>query len=384
MRGPADPAVLDRVKTWRPYVEAKLGFRNHWYPALFSEEMEEGRFQSVMLLGEKILLSRQAGRVYAVRDRCLHRGVAFSARPECFAEGTVTCWYHGWTYRLADGRLCGVATEPGCSLVEKIKLETYPVREVQGVLFVFVGDIDPPDLGLDVPPGFLDEDLFPLGISRLVNANWRMGCENGFDSTHIIIHKDSIVIAAMDAVVPLGFALTPNSKMQTVTSDGAPKGVVDDFRENYTPIFEARIRGEHAFTPVGATGHKVTIFRVSIWLPCALMVENHPEPDVTQYEWYVPVDEDRHLYFQFLGKRGAITADDRERYRRIFHDLYVPLTLHGFNDDDVWAREAMEKFYGDDTGWIEERLFEPDLSVVEWRKLASRHNRGIQPPARSS
>lgn len=29
-----EPAVQGRVKNWRPYVEAKLGFRNHWYPAL--------------------------------------------------------------------------------------------------------------------------------------------------------------------------------------------------------------------------------------------------------------------------------------------------------------------------------------------------------------
>ena len=33
--------VLDKVKGWRPYVEAKLGFRNHWYPALMSSEVEE-------------------------------------------------------------------------------------------------------------------------------------------------------------------------------------------------------------------------------------------------------------------------------------------------------------------------------------------------------
>ena len=28
-----DAAVLDKTRGWRPYVEAKLGFRNHWYPA---------------------------------------------------------------------------------------------------------------------------------------------------------------------------------------------------------------------------------------------------------------------------------------------------------------------------------------------------------------
>jgi carbazole 1,9a-dioxygenase terminal dioxygenase component len=61
------------------------------------------------------------------------------------------------------------------------------------------------------------------------------------------------------------------------------------------------------------------------------------------------------------------------------NDKWIALALDGFNDDDVWAREATEEFYGDnDRGWIEERLFETDMAIVEWRKLASLRNRGIQ------
>ena len=37
-----DPAVLDKVRGWREYVEAKLGFRNHWYPVVFITEVREG------------------------------------------------------------------------------------------------------------------------------------------------------------------------------------------------------------------------------------------------------------------------------------------------------------------------------------------------------
>ena len=68
-------------KPWRPYLEASLGFRNHWYPALFSAELAEGEVEGVRLLGEAVLLKRINGVVYAVADRCLHRGVAFSVRP---------------------------------------------------------------------------------------------------------------------------------------------------------------------------------------------------------------------------------------------------------------------------------------------------------------
>jgi carbazole 1,9a-dioxygenase terminal dioxygenase component len=70
---------------------------------------------------------------------------------------------------------------------------------------------------------------------------------------------------------------------------------------------------------------------------------------------------------------------EADAFREEVNDKWIALALDGFNDDDVWAREATEEFYGDnDRGWIEERLFETDMAIVEWRKLASLRNRGIQ------
>ena len=54
------------------------------------------------------------------------------------------------------------------------------------------------------------------------------------------------------------------------------------------------------------------------------------------------------------------------------------VSLRGFNDDDIWAREALEDAYTEGNGWAKERLFKPDMCIGEWRKLASAHNRGIQ------
>ena len=109
-----DPEILSRCSRYAGYVEAKLGFRNHWYPTLFSNELGEGEFKSHPILGDQLLLTRVDGVVHAVRDRCLHRGVAFSRKPECYKRGTLTCWYHGFTYRLDDGELvCGFSMGGG-------------------------------------------------------------------------------------------------------------------------------------------------------------------------------------------------------------------------------------------------------------------------------
>jgi hypothetical protein len=37
----------------------------------------------------------------------------------------------------------------------------------------------------------------------------------------------------------------------------------------------------------------------------------------------------------------------------------------------------MQDFYADGSGWEHEQLVDTDVSAITWRKLSSRHNRGI-------
>ena len=377
--------ILSRVKGWRDYAEAKLGFRNHWYPVRFSHEIDEGGIATLKILGENLLLKRIDGRVYAVRDRCLHRGVQFSKKLECYTRDTLTCWYHGFTYRFTTGELINIMAVPNSKLIGRKKVKTYPVQEAKGVIFVFLGDdvTELPPLAQDVPPNFLDDDMAILGEWRTVKSNWRVGAENGFDSIHIFIHKDTVLRRYREMNFPLGH-IPMSDEIETVEETAGPKGVIDDFH-THKPVWEGVIDGEvvvkgttttstaeSARTPSASAG-------VSMWLPCVLKVHPFPVPHVTQFEWYVPIDEGTHIYFQTLGKHVSTPEAARE-WTNDFNSRWRTVALHGFNDDDVWAREATEPFYADDWGWINETLCEPDKTLVEWRKLASRHNRGIQRP----
>jgi carbazole 1,9a-dioxygenase terminal dioxygenase component len=84
------------------------------------------------------------------------------------------------------------------------------------------------------------------------------------------------------------------------------------------------------------------------------------------------------MYWRVLGKRVTDDAG-AEMFRDEFESLWKPLALRGFNDLDVWAREGMQEFYKDDEAWSKEHLFKPDACIVEWRKLAAKYNRGLQP-----
>ncbi len=379
--GFVDEKILDQVKIGPGYVAAKYGFRNHWYPVRLSEEVREEKPLPVQVCGERILLNRIDGKVHAIKDQCIHKGVPLSRKIECYTKGTISCWYHGFTYRFSDGLLCDIVGVPQSSLIGNRRVRTYQVEEAKGVVFVFIGDEDyeAPPLVQDVPPDFLDEDLAIRGRCQEVQANWRIGCENGFDSTHIFIHKDSGLIENASLALPLGLVPKGKDAFQVDEADGAPKGVHDFFGpDTIIPQFEGRVEGELVLTGA-ADNENLLPHSISMWLPCALRVKPWPALHLTQFEWYVPIDGQRHYYFQFLGQR-CHSAEEELEFDRQFHERWVDKALIGFNDDDVWAREASEAFYADDTGWLREQLFEADGNIMRWRRLADTHNRGIQKP----
>jgi carbazole 1,9a-dioxygenase terminal dioxygenase component len=47
-----------RDKPWQRYLDAALGLRNYWYPALFSHELQEGEARPATLLGERLFFKR--------------------------------------------------------------------------------------------------------------------------------------------------------------------------------------------------------------------------------------------------------------------------------------------------------------------------------------
>lgn len=392
----ADPKVInDKLakRMYQPYLEAEWGFINHWYPALFSHELEEGDTQGIQICGVPIVLRRSKGKVYALKDQCIHRGVKLSAKPMCLTDDTITCWYHGFTFDLASGKLVSIVAAPDDEIIGTTGVQTFAVEEHSGMIFVFVcdedWDEDVPPLAADLPlrypennerfphpywpdtPSVLDEHSVALGIHRKGYANWRLAAENGFDPGHLLIHKDNAIVHARDWALPLGVKPVTDQAIALIEDDNGPKGFLNRYyTDHYEPILENEKLG------VKAQGTVPRYFRTSMYLPGVLMVENWPEDHVVQYEWYVPITDDTYEYWEVLVKHCK-NEQERKDFEYRFENLYKPMCLHGFNDCDLFARDAMQNFYADGTGWNEEQLADMDASVVTWRKIASRHNRGL-------
>jgi phenylpropionate dioxygenase-like ring-hydroxylating dioxygenase large terminal subunit len=151
--------------------------RDLWYMPALAASLSPGAMRREMLLGEPVLLGRMRdGAAFAMRDICPHRGVPLSAG-KILPENTVQCPYHGWRFRR-DG-VCSAIP----SLVdgqdmdpEKIRVRSYPVKEQDGLIWVYVADkpgtppkTEPPRVPVQNPlPRWTETQTFSCDIDHAV------------------------------------------------------------------------------------------------------------------------------------------------------------------------------------------------------------------------
>ena len=120
--------------------DAAAPLREAWYYAVPSRRLRRGAMLAKVMLGEPILIGRDIkGSAFALRDLCPHRGMRLTAGR--FDGQEIECCYHGWRFDTA-GRCTLIpslvpdqAFAPG-----RIHIRPYPVREVQGNIWVFFGE----------------------------------------------------------------------------------------------------------------------------------------------------------------------------------------------------------------------------------------------------
>ena len=390
------PATAE--KPWGNWLKAELGFRNHWYPTEASRNIRNGEHKAIKLLGEDILYLRRAGRLYAIEDRCSHRGTRFSQRPVCYTDDTITCWHHAFTFNLDDGRIRCLLNDPESSLAGRKGIKSYPVREAKGVIFTFVGDMNPPPpLEHDVPPGFFDEDMaICVADPYLVQANWRLGSEGGYDPGHHYIHNWSKF--SINSRIPMTFGWVSKKEAVLETSiyeliDNGPKGFTRLASETSMSM-SANIPGRNGASDtevilpiakgqspeeLALLGQHVPTTEVGEWLPCGLKVDPWPFPGVVHNEYYVPRDANSHYYFQCGWKR---VENEEQAQEWVEGDLgqvrwKVPV-VDDFTIQDAEAREYIHEFYASEDGWNQEQTARFDIELLMWRVFAGEHCRGIQ------
>ncbi|MDF1604508.1 Rieske 2Fe-2S domain-containing protein [Nocardioides sp. YIM 152315] len=358
--GSTDPDHGKDWSTWPTYDAAELGLRNYWYPIMWAEQVGQ-KPVPIELLGERIVLVRDHDEIYALHDRCPHRGVPLSLGRRQY-DGTISCPYHGWTYRLDSGRMCAALTDgPESPINNRVSVSTYPVEQRLGLVWVYVGDEEAPPVERDIPRELLDHDFVMGGRWDIREGNWRFAAENGFDEGHAkYLHNTALW--RLFKVMPAW------NVTRVVEEDGWLIRVQDEvhweaeFPELGTwtnkrwwkrmPLPDAPGKGKN-INPVIA-GLNIPGF-VSFRLPGLLRVAY---PQFIHYEWYVPVNEDQVRYVQIMVryeeglKAGAFKAKYLGAIRWLFHGQ--------FTGQDAWMVDVMDA--------PPEKLYRPDLSLTAIRR----------------
>jgi phenylpropionate dioxygenase-like ring-hydroxylating dioxygenase large terminal subunit len=146
-----------QISSRDPPAEAAAALREAWYYAVAGRRLRPGATLAKVMLGEPVLVGRDAaGAPFALRDICPHRGMPLGAGR--FDGREIECCYHGWRFD-PEGRCTAIPSlAPGRSLaLDRIRVRRYPVREVQGNIWLYFGD--DPAAAPDIPhlDGFGEE-----------------------------------------------------------------------------------------------------------------------------------------------------------------------------------------------------------------------------------
>jgi 5,5'-dehydrodivanillate O-demethylase len=173
----------DRLTQIGPGTPAGELLRRYWHPIAASADLLREPVVPVRILGENLVLFRSdKGELGLVAERCPHRSASLAyGIPE---QDGIRCPYHGWYFSLT-GRcieqpyddLQGVG-----KFKDKIRIAAYPVQELGGFVFAYLGPEPAPLLprwDIAVEEGLVREIVvFPLA------CNWLQIAENRLDPVH--------------------------------------------------------------------------------------------------------------------------------------------------------------------------------------------------------
>jgi len=155
--------------------------RYYWWPIAGSAELVDNPVKAVTILAEPLTLFRDRdGRLGLIAQRCAHR--RFDLRygiPEI--EG-LRCPYHGWMYDRTGQCLDQPAEPEDSTMKTRIRITSYPVDELGGLIFAYLGPQPAPLLPRwDL---YVMQNAYRAIGAGVVPCNWLQCVENSADPVH--------------------------------------------------------------------------------------------------------------------------------------------------------------------------------------------------------
>jgi len=155
--------------------------RRYWQPIGALVDMDNKWTRRIRLLGEDLVLFKdRQGRLGLIAEQCPHRRASF-AHGIPTQEG-IRCPYHGWEYN-AQGKCINQPNEQDkCAFRDKVSTDAYPVEEMGGMLFAYMGP--QPQPLLPHWDGFVAQGTIRMMGRTILPINWLQIMENSLDPVH--------------------------------------------------------------------------------------------------------------------------------------------------------------------------------------------------------
>lgn len=337
---------------------------NLWYVAEWSHAVTDKPVKA-KLLGRNFVLYRDTGgKVQCLSDVCLHRGGSLSGG---LTRGdNVACPYHGWQF-AGDGKVEFIPSEGrDFKIPDKARIDSYPVEERYGLIWVFLGDI-PEEERFPIPPlpEFGDPDWKMISDEWTWQAEAARVVENGIDIAHAsFVHP------------VFGMAETAEANQITKVDKGEHWGYSENLQ--YPPqmkenFLRRRIRKDRQPT-VTKPYYDLSGMTVRI------QIDLNPKMSIIMFDANTPVDEHTTrtfaLQFRNFFKSGFFDNGSRKRLRKILAEdtaiveaaapNYLPDNLA--NEMSVKDDKFMSSFRAARRKCIEEKGWKIDTSEADRHK----------------
>jgi len=164
-------------------------FRRYWLVVGTTKELRDIPV-AVKVLGEKLVLFRDLnGRIGLVGLHCPHRGSSLEYGD--IEERGIRCAYHAWLFDVAGNCLEQPAEPKDSRFHQKVTHLSYPVRELGGLIFAYLGpNQDAPPPLPKYSPLIGDGGQRYIESIRYYDYNWFNFIENGVDPVHFsVLHR---------------------------------------------------------------------------------------------------------------------------------------------------------------------------------------------------
>ncbi len=161
---------------------SRPSLRDFWHPVATSEAVGTAPLGVRLLEQDVVVFRDEGGTVHAWRDICVHRGTKLSLGR--VANGRLVCAYHGWEYACETGSCVHIPSlAEGAPIPARARAETYRAMEVDGLVWVALGD---PVVGVEsvVPDDGAEWRLLVIAGGTPWGASAGRAAENSFDMTH--------------------------------------------------------------------------------------------------------------------------------------------------------------------------------------------------------